>query len=215
MKSTADPRSNRSENTKRPLHRIHGPWRSRAFRQNSAQRRRIRHHASYWRDIPYALTIVQTGRPDRVLQKMSESQTAGGFLFDITTDILKTMDPANADQPIVSAILDKAGQKGTGKWASQIAYDLGVPVPQHQRSAKRKDTIQLQRPPHSSKRKTTATCLRPSRDHAIRTHLRSSPDKRDDLRIPARIPYDLSRIKGAWSMTCHFETSPGSGRVDA
>ena len=62
-------------------------------------------------------------------KKMSESQTAGGFLFDITTDILKTMDPANADQPIVSAILDKAGQKGTGKWASQIAYDLGVPVP--------------------------------------------------------------------------------------
>ena len=26
-------------------------------------------------------------------------------------------------------ILDKAGQKGTGKWTSQIALDLGVPIP--------------------------------------------------------------------------------------
>lgn len=62
-------------------------------------------------------------------KKMSENTTAGGFLFDITTDILKTTDPTNGDQPLVAAILDKAGQKGTGKWASQIAYDLGVPVP--------------------------------------------------------------------------------------
>jgi len=26
-------------------------------------------------------------------------------------------------------VLDKAGQKGTGKWTSQIALDLGVPIP--------------------------------------------------------------------------------------
>jgi len=30
---------------------------------------------------------------------------------------------------VVDLVLDKAGQKGTGKWTSQIALDLGVPIP--------------------------------------------------------------------------------------
>ena len=30
---------------------------------------------------------------------------------------------------MVDVILDKAGQKGTGKWTSQSALDLGVPLP--------------------------------------------------------------------------------------
>ena len=31
--------------------------------------------------------------------------------------------------PLVELILDKAQQKGTGKWTSQEALDLGVPTP--------------------------------------------------------------------------------------
>ena len=30
---------------------------------------------------------------------------------------------------LVDLVLDKAGQKGTGKWTSQIALDLGIPIP--------------------------------------------------------------------------------------
>ncbi len=50
------------------------------------------------------------------------------FLIEITATILKKRD-ANTAQPLVDLILDTAGQKGTGKWTSQAALDLGVPVP--------------------------------------------------------------------------------------
>ncbi len=52
----------------------------------------------------------------------------GGFLLEITARILKKKDPETG-APIVDIILDKAGQKGTGKWTSQNALDIGVPVP--------------------------------------------------------------------------------------
>jgi len=58
------------------------------------------------------------------------------YLIEITADIFTRMDeetglPAGrqAGQPLVEVILDKAGQKGTGKWASQEALDLGVAAP--------------------------------------------------------------------------------------
>ncbi len=49
------------------------------------------------------------------------------YLMEITTKIFKTTDP-KTKQPILDVILDKAQQKGTGKWTSQNAFDLGVPV---------------------------------------------------------------------------------------
>ena len=50
------------------------------------------------------------------------------YLIEITRNILAKRDP-ETDRPIVDIILDRAGQKGTGKWTSQIALDLGVPAP--------------------------------------------------------------------------------------
>ena len=50
------------------------------------------------------------------------------YLIEITTDILATTDP-DTGKPMVDVILDRAGQKGTGKWTSQSALDLGVPAP--------------------------------------------------------------------------------------
>ncbi len=50
------------------------------------------------------------------------------YLIDITTDILGKKDKETG-KPIVEIILDRAGQKGTGKWTSQNALDLGVPAP--------------------------------------------------------------------------------------
>lgn len=49
------------------------------------------------------------------------------FLIEITADIFSRIDP-DTDQPLVDVILDKAGQKGTGKWTLQSAQDLAVPV---------------------------------------------------------------------------------------
>jgi len=50
------------------------------------------------------------------------------YLIEITSDIFKIKDPESGT-PLVELILDKAGQKGTGRWTSQIAMDLGVPTP--------------------------------------------------------------------------------------
>ncbi len=48
------------------------------------------------------------------------------YLIEITRDIMKTKD--GDGQPLVEKILDKAGQKGTGKWTGISSLDLGMPV---------------------------------------------------------------------------------------
>jgi 6-phosphogluconate dehydrogenase len=50
------------------------------------------------------------------------------YLIDITADILAYKDPETGEA-LVEMILDTAEQKGTGKWTSQIALDLGVSAP--------------------------------------------------------------------------------------
>lgn len=50
------------------------------------------------------------------------------FLVQITSDILAQKDDFT-EADLVDMILDKAKQKGTGKWTSQNAMDLGIPVP--------------------------------------------------------------------------------------
>lgn len=51
------------------------------------------------------------------------------YLIEITADILTRKDDLGTGKPIVDVILDAAGNKGTGKWTSQSALDLGVPLP--------------------------------------------------------------------------------------
>lgn len=48
------------------------------------------------------------------------------YLVEITRDIF-TVDDPETGKPLVDLILDCAGAKGTGKWMSQLALDLGVP----------------------------------------------------------------------------------------
>lgn len=50
------------------------------------------------------------------------------YLIEITADIFTKVDEETG-KPIVDVIMDKAGQKGTGKWTSKNALDLGVPLP--------------------------------------------------------------------------------------
>ncbi len=48
------------------------------------------------------------------------------YLIEITRDIFSVKDE-ETDNDLVDMILDRAGAKGTGKWMSQLALDLGVP----------------------------------------------------------------------------------------
>ena len=49
------------------------------------------------------------------------------YLVEITAKILQKKDDKTG-RPLVDVILDTAGQKGTGKWTSQAALDLGIPA---------------------------------------------------------------------------------------
>ena len=50
------------------------------------------------------------------------------YLIQITSEILAKVDQ-ETKKPMVELILDAAGQKGTGKWTSQTALDLGIAAP--------------------------------------------------------------------------------------
>jgi 6-phosphogluconate dehydrogenase len=50
------------------------------------------------------------------------------YLVEITARILRRTDP-DSGMPLVDVILDEAQQKGTGKWTSQNAFDIGAPIP--------------------------------------------------------------------------------------
>lgn len=52
----------------------------------------------------------------------------GSYLLEITAGILRTRDPETG-VPLVELIKDTAQQKGTGKWSTQSALDLGTPTP--------------------------------------------------------------------------------------
>jgi 6-phosphogluconate dehydrogenase len=51
------------------------------------------------------------------------------FLIEITAKVIDFHDGSTNGKPLVELILDKAGAKGTGKWTSQTALDLGVAIP--------------------------------------------------------------------------------------
>ncbi len=50
------------------------------------------------------------------------------YLIEITAQIFRRIDEQTG-KPLVDLVLDKAAQKGTGKWTSQDALDLGAPIP--------------------------------------------------------------------------------------
>lgn len=50
------------------------------------------------------------------------------YLVEITAHILRRADPETG-APLITRIVDEAEQKGTGKWATQNAIDIGAPAP--------------------------------------------------------------------------------------
>jgi len=50
------------------------------------------------------------------------------FLIELTAQVFTVKDDETG-KPLVDLILDKAGQKGTGKWTAQIALDMGIQIP--------------------------------------------------------------------------------------
>ena len=63
-----------------------------------------------------------------VFAAWNEGQELRSFLIEITSQVIDFADP-DGPGPLVEKILDKAGAKGTGKWTTQTALDLGVAIP--------------------------------------------------------------------------------------
>lgn len=79
----------------------------------------------------YDLMKRGMGQSNQQLQKTFDSWNKSelqSFLVEITAEIFEQKDDLT-DADLVDMILDKAKQKGTGKWTSQNAMDLGIPIP--------------------------------------------------------------------------------------
>src|SRR5580698_2144886 len=79
----------------------------------------------------YDLLHRGLGLDNDELHKIYKSWNDGelqSFLVEITRDIFLQKDD-KTDNRLLDMILDKAGSKGTGKWTSQDAMDLGLPIP--------------------------------------------------------------------------------------
>jgi 6-phosphogluconate dehydrogenase len=71
------------------------------------------------------------GMPAGELSKLFAEWNKGeldSYLIEITSHVLAAVD-ADSGKPMVDVILDKAGQKGTGRWTAQDALEMGVPIP--------------------------------------------------------------------------------------
>jgi len=79
----------------------------------------------------YALLKEVAGLSNEQLHDVFSEWNKGeldSYLMEITSEIFAQKDDETGKH-IVDIILDSAGQKGTGKWTSQSALDLGVPIP--------------------------------------------------------------------------------------
>jgi len=70
---------------------------------------------------------LDVGRIREVFEQWNKGPMQS-YLVEIAAKVLARIDE-DTGRPLVEVILDKAGQKGTGKWTSQAAMDLGVPIP--------------------------------------------------------------------------------------
>ncbi|OJH01435.1 phosphogluconate dehydrogenase (NADP(+)-dependent, decarboxylating) [Staphylococcus hominis] len=77
----------------------------------------------------YAMMKELLGMSHEEISKTFKEWNAGeleSYLIEITGDIFTKLDENN--EPLVEKILDTAGQKGTGKWTSINALELGIPL---------------------------------------------------------------------------------------
>jgi 6-phosphogluconate dehydrogenase len=78
-------------------------------------------------DLMKDVLNLSAGEQAELFSKWNEG-VLGSYLIEITGEILAKADK-DTGKALVDVILDEASQKGTGKWTSQNAMDLGVPIP--------------------------------------------------------------------------------------
>ena len=77
-------------------------------------------------DLLHRVLVLSAAEISQIFGEWNKGEL-DSFLMEISTQILATVDPATG-KPMVDVIMDRAGNKGTGKWTSQSALDLGEPL---------------------------------------------------------------------------------------
>ncbi|GAB4239824.1 MAG: NADP-dependent phosphogluconate dehydrogenase [Candidatus Methylacidiphilales bacterium] len=80
----------------------------------------------------YALLKHLGGFSNAQLEEVFSEWNTGelsSFLIEITAKVINFKDDQGTGADLIDLILDQAGQKGTGKWTTQAALDLGVAIP--------------------------------------------------------------------------------------
>ena len=80
---------------------------------------------AYW--LMKNLLGMNAGEIGKVFETWNQGDL-DSYLIQITADIMQQPDPKNKGGFLVDYILDTAGQKGTGKWTSVNALDMGIPA---------------------------------------------------------------------------------------
>ena len=78
-------------------------------------------------DFMFRVLKMDYRQMSETFAKWNDSEL-NSFLVEITAEVLRKTD-IDTGKPLVEMVLDKAAQKGTGKWTSQAAMDFGVPIP--------------------------------------------------------------------------------------
>ena len=82
--------------------------------------------AESW-DVLRRLLGMTAAETADVFEQWNEGPLAS-FLAELTAKVCRARDPETG-KALVDVVLDKAGQKGTGKWTAQVALDLAVAIP--------------------------------------------------------------------------------------
>ena len=91
------------------------------------------------------------------------------YLVEITARVLERVD-SETGKPLVDLILDEAQQKGTGKWMSQNAFDVGAPIPTVNAAVEARLLSALKSERVAASKVLTGTC---------RGRVRLQPDRHD------------------------------------
>ena len=154
----------------------------------------------------YALLKQGAGYSNDQLHQVFHNWNEGdmkSFLVEITADIFLQQDDATPGR-LVDQILDKAGAKGTGKWTSQDALDLGIAIPVI-------DTAVAVRNISSVKEeRLQASALYPAGNHTIKNPGDLEKEVHDALYFGTLISYvqgmaQLQRASAEWKMEIPLE----------
>lgn len=79
-------------------------------------------------DLLRSLGRVSNADLSQLFADWNKGEDLGSFLVEITAQAFRKKD-ADTGKDLIDVILDEAGQKGTGKWTTEAAMNLGIPIP--------------------------------------------------------------------------------------